>query len=214
MKKGFKLIGFYNYTVVLTYIGMIIGLCGVMLVYRQCYVGSLICLMLAGVCDMFDGAIASTKKDRTRDEKSFGIQIDSLSDMICFGVLPAVWVFALSEDSNTVLISIALFTLCGLIRLAYFNVDEANRQQQTQERREYYLGLPITASALALPGVYIVSTYLEVSLCMISPIVLLIVGVCYVVPFKLKKPKLFGEIVIVLVGTVEFCVLVAEALAR
>ena len=89
-EKKTGLIGFYNYTVVLTYIGMWIGFLGVMLAIKDRYVGSLICLMLAGVCDMFDGTIASTKKDRTRDERTFGIQIDSLSDIICFGVLPAV----------------------------------------------------------------------------------------------------------------------------
>ena len=61
------------------YIGMWIGFLGVMLAIKDRYVGSLICLMLAGVCDMFDGTIASTKKDRTRDERTFGIQIDSIS---------------------------------------------------------------------------------------------------------------------------------------
>ena len=95
-EKKTGLIGFYNYTVVLTYIGMWIGFLGVMLAIKDRYVGSLICLMLAGVCDMFDGTIASTKKDRTRDERTFGIQIDSLSDIICFGVLPAVWVFCVT----------------------------------------------------------------------------------------------------------------------
>ena len=45
--------------------------------------------MLAGVCDMFDGKIARTMK-RTKQEKRFGIQIDSLSDFLCFGVLPAM----------------------------------------------------------------------------------------------------------------------------
>ena len=62
-EKKTGLIGFYNYTVVLTYIGMWIGFLGVMLAIKDRYVGSLICLMLAGVCDMFDGTIASTKKD-------------------------------------------------------------------------------------------------------------------------------------------------------
>ena len=42
--------------------------------------------MAAGFCDMFDGKIASTRK-RTRQEKRFGIQIDSLSDLACFGIM-------------------------------------------------------------------------------------------------------------------------------
>ena len=45
------------------------------------------CLAISGLCDMFDGKIARTKKNRTEVEKRFGIQIDSLSDIVCFGVL-------------------------------------------------------------------------------------------------------------------------------
>lgn len=131
-EKKTGLIGFYNYTVVLTYIGMWIGFLGIMLAIKDRYVGSLICLMLAGVCDMFDGTIASTKKDRTRDERTFGIQIDSLSDIICFGVLPAVWVFCVTPKISIAFTAIFVFILCGLIRLAYFNVDEPTGRQRQQ----------------------------------------------------------------------------------
>lgn len=105
---------------------------GIMLAIKDMYVGSLICLMLAGVCDMFDGTIASTKKDRTRDERTFGIQIDSLSDIICFGVLPAVWVFCVTPKISIAFTAIFVFILCGLIRLAYFNVDEPTGRQRQQ----------------------------------------------------------------------------------
>ncbi len=212
MRDKIKLIGFYNYTVVLTYIGMLIGFLGVMLAIEQQYVGSLICLMVAGVCDMFDGTIASTKTDRTRDEKTFGIQIDSLSDIICFGILPAVWVFCVTPKMTPAFIAIFVFILCGLIRLAYFNVDEANRQASTAERRQYYLGLPITSSALAIPAVYVVGQTFNIEVSTIASITLLVIGICYVLPFKLKKPKLIGEILIVGFGAVEFCILIAEAL--
>ena len=113
-EKKTGLIGFYNYTVVLTYIGMWIGFLGVMLAIKDRYVGSLICLMLAGVCDMFDGTIASTKKDRTRDERTFGIQIDSLSDIICFGVLPAVWVFCVTPKISIAFTPILYSFFAGL----------------------------------------------------------------------------------------------------
>ena len=116
MREKIKLIGFYNYTVILTYIGMLIGFMGIMLVLKNNHVWALICLMIAGVCDMFDGTIASTKKDRTKDEKSFGIQIDSLSDLICFGVLPSVWVMSMSDKLGVLSFIPCLFILCGLIR--------------------------------------------------------------------------------------------------
>ncbi len=212
MKNKIKLIGFYNYTVVLTYIGMLVGFSGVMLAIKQYYTASLICLMTAGVCDMFDGTIASTKTDRTPDEKSFGIQIDSLSDIICFGILPAVWVFCVTPKLSPAFTAIFVFILCGLIRLAYFNVDEANRQAATVERRQYYLGLPITSSALAIPAVYVFGNMAHIAIGTIASFALLVVGICYVLPFKLKKPGIIGELLIVGIGAVEFCILVAEAL--
>ena len=44
--------------------------------------------MVSGILDAFDGRVARTKKDRNEFEKNFGIQIDSLADLICFGILP------------------------------------------------------------------------------------------------------------------------------
>ncbi len=68
MKNGRKLLGYYNYTVVLTYIGMLIGFAGVFCAADNQIFAALVCLMAAGVCDMFDGAIASTR-ERTEQEK-------------------------------------------------------------------------------------------------------------------------------------------------
>ena len=78
----------------LTYIGMWIGFLGVMLAIKDRYVGSLICLMLAAVSAIcLTAPLHPQRRIITGDERTFGIQIDSLSDIICFGVLPAVWVF-------------------------------------------------------------------------------------------------------------------------
>lgn len=93
------MLGVYNYTVVLTYIGMLVGFTGTSLAMSGNLHNALLCLMVAGFCDMFDGRIASTKV-RTVQEKRFGIQIDSLSDLICFGVLPAVTVCSTATTST------------------------------------------------------------------------------------------------------------------
>lgn len=55
MKK--KVLGYYDYTVVLTYCGMLAAFVGILRVLAFDYWGALICLMIAGVCDMFDGAV-------------------------------------------------------------------------------------------------------------------------------------------------------------
>ena len=93
------MLGVYNYTVILTYIGMLTGFTGVTCAMQGNLKGSLIFLLIAGQCDMFDGKVASTK-ERTKKEKRFGVQIDSLSDLICFGVLPAVIVYSQSEHQG------------------------------------------------------------------------------------------------------------------
>ena len=145
------MLGVYNYTVILTYIGMLTGLAGIGLALRGGLPWALLCLLLAGLFDMFDGTIASTKKDRTPQERRFGVQIDSLSDLVCFGVLPAAIVFAAAHGRAVAAVVSGLYALCALIRLAWFNVDEEERQDTAAGGRTQYLGLPVTTVALFLP---------------------------------------------------------------
>ena len=65
------MIGYYNYTVWLTYIGMLSSVLGIGFAIGGNITASVICLMFSGFCDMFDGAVASTK-ERDIDEKRFG----------------------------------------------------------------------------------------------------------------------------------------------
>ena len=80
------MIGFYDYTVVVTYISLISSIIGIFMAIEGRMQLAVFCLAFSGLCDMFDGKIARTKKNRTEDEKSFGIQIDSLCDIVCFGI--------------------------------------------------------------------------------------------------------------------------------
>ena len=84
------MLGFYNYTVILTYISLCSAVTGIFTAIAgngHPFVGTC-CLLISGLCDSFDGIVARKKKDRTEAEKKFGIQIDSLVDLIAFGVLP------------------------------------------------------------------------------------------------------------------------------
>ena len=73
---------------------------------------------------MFDGKVARTKKDRTEVEKRFGIQIDSLADIVCFGVSPAILCYRMGMRGLTGVAILLFYVLAGLIRLAWFNVSE------------------------------------------------------------------------------------------
>ena len=85
------MIGFYDYTVILTYLSILSGTTGIILCLNGIghpFLGMFF-LLFSGLCYTFDGKVARTKKNRTEQMKKFGIQIDSLSDLIAFGALPA-----------------------------------------------------------------------------------------------------------------------------
>lgn len=197
-----KALGYYDYTVILTYCGGLAAFCGILRVIGMHFRDALFCLMLAGICDMFDGAIASTKS-RTADEKNFGIQIDSMNDLVSFGILPALFVYMLSGQNPFVGIISAFFALCALIRLSYFNVLEANRQRQTVETRKTYLGLPVTTVAILLPLLYMLYDYERRRIFVCFPILLILMGICFLLPVEIKKPRLLGKICLILLGIFE-----------
>lgn len=172
------MLGVYDYTVVLTYISLMISIGGMMFAVNGHLHLGVMCLAISGLCDMFDGKIARTKKNRTEDEKRFGIQIDSLSDIVCFGMRGIVGVAILM-----------FYVLAGLIRLAWFNVMEEHRQEETSEKRECYQGLPITSMAIALPIVVVLKPFLGCEFMLALHVVMLVVGILFITNFKLKKPK-------------------------
>lgn len=193
------MLGVYNYTVILTYFGMLVSFVGISFTVSGDFKSALTCLMISGVCDMFDGKIASTKV-RTQQEKRFGIQIDSLSDLICFGVLPAMFICRAASENPWAFAISGVYLLCTLIRLAWFNVDEEERQSKTQQPREVYLGLPVTTVALLLPLLVGVCGMAGRSLYWAGPALLLAMALAFLTPFELKKPALLGKLGMLLCG--------------
>ena len=149
------MIGFYDYTVILTYISFASSISGIFLATRGHFNWAIFCLAFSGLCDMLDGKIARTKKNRTEDEKRFGIQIDSLCDVVCFGVFPIVLCYELGMTHFYSIPILIFYGLAGVIRLGYFNVMEEKRQNETSENRKYYQGLPITSMSVALPLLFV-----------------------------------------------------------
>ena len=196
------MIGYYNYTVYLTYIGMLSSTVGIALAIGGKISAAVFCLLFSGLCDMFDGIVARTKKDRTEAEKRYGIQLDSLSDVVCFGIFPAVLGYCTGATAVWQLAVMALFALAGLIRLAYYNVTEEIRQQETSEKRTEYLGVPITSSALSVPIVFCFRRLLGDSFPLVYTLILLLNGLCFILPIKVKKPGRAGLIAMLVMGLI------------
>lgn len=232
------MIGFYDYTVILTYLSLLSAGLGIFVTLDGSghpYIGTF-CLLFCGLCDSFDGLVARTKKNRSEQGKKFGIQIDSLSDLVAFGVLPACIGMSLIRTSDTLTdwvgnskdnplwkcVVIALFAvlvlyiLAAMIRLAYFNVTEEERQSTEGGTRKAYTGLPVTSAALIFPMVmlfrYVSGEAVDLSFVYFP--VILITGFLFLSKIRIPKPHLKGILILVAIGIVECIVMLVLFLNR
>ncbi len=199
------MIGYYDYTVILTYLSPLSAVGGMALAMTGHPIWATMCLLFCGLCDMFDGKVARTKKNRTVEEKAYGIQIDSLSDIVAFGVLPAVIMLTLCRGCWYAYAIAPLYVLAGLIRLGYYNVSEEIRTRETDEVRIDYSGLPITSAALIFPifycgmAVYCICTYGVIlpykemfagtAFGIVLSALTALTALCFILPFKIRKPR-------------------------
>ena len=177
------MIGFYSYTVVLTYLGLASAAMGMILTFQGFAKYALFCLAFSGLCDMFDGKVARLKKDRTEDEKRFGIQIDSLCDVVCFGAFPMILCYSIGMRGPAGISILVFYLIAGVIRLAFFNVMD-----ETDEARKYYQGLPITSIAIILPLFCTLRPLLGHRFLSELHICILTVGLLFIINFPLRKP--------------------------
>lgn len=190
----FRLIGVYDYTVILTYLSLFSAVLGMTQSAAGNFPAAVNCLVCSGICDAFDGTVARTKKDRTEDEKAFGIQLDSLCDVISFGVFPSFLCFSLGVDGIPGVFCVFFFSLCAVIRLAFFNVLEAKRQQTEGGCNKTYRGLPVTSISMIFPAVYLLKAVLPgVAFEAVLHGMLLVVGFLFVLDFPVKKLD-FGKL--------------------
>lgn len=205
------MIGYYNYTVILTYLGLAASLTGILLLFAgSCPLPVAICLLLfAGLCDMFDGRVARTMK-RTSMQENFGVQIDSLSDLICFGVFPACIVYRLGQHRHFLIPVLVFFVICGLVRLAFFNVRNIEQKYNPEANLDNcFVGLPITCSSLLVPLLYACRPYFilygkgpyrNLLYAVFLAVTMALCAFAFISPFRIRKPTKKGMLFLVLLG--------------
>lgn len=224
------MLGFYDYTVILTYLSLLSAGTGIFVTLSGSghpYLGTFF-LLFCGLCDSFDGIVARTKKNRSEIERNYGIQIDSLSDLIAFGVLPAcigmslvnnsellTYIFGSDKHNIPLLIVrfllfaiLVLYILAALIRLAYFNVTEEERQRKEGGKRRQFTGLPVTTAALIFPIVMLLRYILPIDISIFYFPIILITGFLFLAKFSIPKPGLRGVMIMVGIGALEFALLI------
>ncbi|MCR4923017.1 MAG: CDP-alcohol phosphatidyltransferase family protein [Lachnospiraceae bacterium] len=220
------MIGYFDYTVILTYASLVSAVLGILICMDgqgHPFIGVFF-LMISGLFDAFDGKVARTKKNRTISEQRYGIQIDSLADLVAFGVLPAcignsmLRVLPSMPEINRAhadrmttspFVSIfyaimSIYVLTALIRLAYFNVEEESRNENNEGQRVYYTGLPVTTAALIFPILLSLQYITPFDITPFYFIAMLIVSLLFIMPIKVKKPSTRGILIMVAIGAIDF----------
>ena len=202
MENRKRILGYYDYTVILTYLGMLCSFHAILMAINEHYWESVVYLMFAGLFDMFDGTVANTK-NRNKDEKRFGIQIDSLCDLVSFGIMPGIFVYMISGKNPYAGVLSSIYALAALIRLSYFNVCEEKRQDGANGKRTSFTGLPVTSIAVLLPVVYMLQE--ETVFKGVLPYILLLIlcGTGFLLPFEIKKPDIKGKAFLLVFGLLE-----------
>ena len=186
-----RFLGFYDYTVILTYLSLTSAVLGMTFANAGRYGASIVCMAVSGFCDAFDGKVARSKKNRTEDEKAFGIQLDSLCDVISFGVFPAFLCYCMGVNGMLGMVILCAFCICAVIRLAFFNVIEGKRQQVEGGANKVYRGLPVTSISIIFPIVFLLRYVLSpAAFTVVLHIMLAVVAFLFILDFQMKKPAL------------------------
>jgi len=125
-----------------TLLNLLCGFLAITQIIDQAFVMACWLIVVAGFFDLLDGLLARL----TDAEGPFGVQLDSLSDIVSFGVAPSVLVYAYALDVYAPLGTIvaALPALCGSVRLARYNMNAEEGDKDGFE------GLPIPGQAIAV----------------------------------------------------------------
>lgn len=147
--------GIYLVPNALTIAGLFAGFYAVVAAMKGFYDVAAIAIFIAMIFDGFDGRVARM----TRTESTFGAELDSLADIVSFGIAPALVIYswALQDLHKAGWLASFIFVAAGAMRLARFNT------QATSASKQYFQGLPIPAAAGVLASSVLLCTVYNVS---------------------------------------------------
>ncbi|MFC1650549.1 CDP-alcohol phosphatidyltransferase family protein [Candidatus Latescibacterota bacterium] len=179
------IIGRYNLATAVSFLGLIFSFATIILALEHYFNYAIVCLIYSGLCDLFDGVIAR-KLNLSKDESLFGAQIDSLIDLISFGITPILFFISIGFSNILDIILFYIYLSCAVLRLAHFNIHGLRETLKTK----YYTGLPVTYAALIFPITYIFEKYIASStFSLIVRTTFIIVAILFIVKIPIPKPS-------------------------
>ncbi|QTE28507.1 CDP-alcohol phosphatidyltransferase family protein [Pengzhenrongella sicca] len=176
------ILGSWHRSVVLTYVGAATSALGMSLAISGHLRGAVAALVVAGLADLFDGPLARATT-RTDAQRAFGVQVDSLTDVVSFVAFPVVLVSALVGEPWVVPV-LALYTVAGLARLTHFTVAAG----ADDTPRQFFHGLPVTYAALVLPLTALLRPHLGAAFGPLLAAVTAALAVLFVLDVPVPKP--------------------------
>lgn len=157
----------------LTILNLSLGGFAILCILKNEFNLGLLLIFLAAFADRFDGMVAR----KMNIESEFGKQLDSMCDIISFGVAPALLIYQtiLDDFGAPGAIFTIIYIACGASRLARFNITENNG---------YFTGLPITAAGCLLTLSYLTISFVPAHFFMF---IVIILSFLMVSTFRLKK---------------------------
>jgi CDP-diacylglycerol---serine O-phosphatidyltransferase len=139
----------------ITSLGLLSGFYSIISAFDRHFELAALMIIVAFICDGLDGRVARI----SRTASQFGVEYDSLSDVVAFGVAPAslIYMFALFQLGNLGWVVCGAYVVCAALRLARFNVQVGG----VDKRR--FVGLPVPGAAAMIAGLVTVYSYFEMS---------------------------------------------------
>lgn len=191
-------IGVYNLANFVTLTGLAASVAACALAANGCTELAVCMFLVSGLCDMCDGRIARGACGRTRKEKVYGIQIDTVCDMVSFGVTPAVIAYCGGFNKWYDVAVYIVYTLCAAIRLAYFNTQAIEETEDLNMKS--FTGVPVPFSCMVVPVLVIVGKLIDnaVVVNVINDLLMLGVGIAFIANVKIKKMDLVQSVCLVI----------------
>lgn len=184
--KNKYVIGYYNLANLVTALGLACALLAWFLIDQKQYAVAMLAFSCAGLCDMMDGRIARAAVTSGKRAQFYGVQLDSLCDVISFGAVPCFMAYSLGYTRTIDIIIYLLFAVCGATRLANFNMEVA--LDSPNLRSKFFTGIPIPFSVNVFPLLLIVHLLVGRPLFWLFRIVFLLVAIGYILRIRIPKP--------------------------
>ncbi len=175
-------------------LGLLCAVFGIYFAIESNFLAAVISLLWAVLFDWYDGIIARKMKGRTKEKGAFGAQLDSMIDIVSFGVLPAILLLGYGDYSLWYMPGAFIVIASAAIRLSYFNIYGLIDNKT-------YLGLSVDSNGLILPLLFLFEgVFSQTSFSILLYLLLLVLSTLNL--SSLRIPKLGGKWINVVVGYV------------